>query len=285
MGNRAPWRARPDDPRTWAGWLACDIDGPARLLASQLAWSIRLLALLALVKGNWIGAGVAIAFSCVPEAVVGSVAYLRGARWLPSSKRFVPKSLPIGHLLSLPSPATPYPCRVEIEKGATTLGVDAGLVTFVEGWLHFKGGHTAFSVRRLDVIRRRDDRLKFAEGGSVVFDPQDWLIAEGLAEEDLAKRFRASLKSWMRSDSPEGESILPPSSPHVSGVIRAGVAFVTSSVATSLLLASIIWVVGRWTSGALLLSLPFVYGLLIAAANVVRLRRLERLAPARPAVE
>ena len=90
------------------------------------------------------------------------------------------------------------------------LGRDVGIATFVDGWLHFEGRRTSFSLRRSDVDRQLGGRLRLSEGGEVEFEPQDDLVASGLLERNLAARFQADLNRWMRDDPPLGESILPP---------------------------------------------------------------------------
>ncbi len=196
---------------------------------------------------------------------------------------FSPKPLPIGSLLTLPPPAAPYPCRVEVRKRGVVLGIDMGVVTFLDGWLHYEGLRTSFSLRKADVSAHSEDRLELLEGGWIVFGPQDTLAAGEFTEVGLAARFRANLASWMRSDSAEGEPILPPITAHSTGIARARSAFVADMVFAIVVLSlAATYSSSFWTCVVAIFS---GLEIVLRLRDLRRIARLSRSSPRVAAVE
>ena len=127
---------------------------------------------------------------------------------------------PVESLLTLPAVARAFACEVEVGNGSVALGTDRGAATFLDGWLHFEGFRTAFSLSRDDVHRRRENRLELCQGGDVEFRPDG----------DVAREFSSALDRCYRVDqAAQGVSILPPVQLHPSGVARSWGEFVYGS--------------------------------------------------------
>lgn len=156
------------------------------------------------------------------------------------------------------------------------LGWDVGIVTFVDGWLHYEGYRVSFAIRRCDATLRTADRLKLAAGETVTFEPQDCLLADELVELDLKNLFKSNLKSWMRSEVPVGEPVLPPATFHPNGAVRAWSNLATASVSCVLYYVFLITLNG--SAWAALLFLPFLVGFLRSLVDLRRLRLSSRLA-------
>ncbi len=225
MERRSVWRSRKDDPRTILGWLFQDLDTPVRYLGRCLSVAAKLTAVICFVRGQIVPGFFLFSLSSIP-------AYLVRPFWL--GRRSL--NARVTPLLTLPAPDTPYPCHVEIFRRGFLLGKDQGVVTFVDGWLHYEGLRTSFSLQRTAVSSRDGNRLELAEGGTIHFYPQDDLIAIDLAESNLKARFGGYLGSWMKSDAPAGESLLPPAAIHASGMVHAWTEFAVASVALAVVL-------------------------------------------------
>ena len=283
MRSRATWRIRQKDPRNWLGWLARDPLAPARWVAGNGAKVLRLAAFAEMVGGQWLAAALLFIFASAPEGVVSSLDAIWGGRIHLKARRFSPRPLPVSELLTLPSPEPSFPCRIEILNRGTLVGTDIGIVTFLEGWLHYEGHRTSFSLRRSDVSERSGERLNLAEGGTVAFEPHDWIELGDTVEFDLKKRFGANLRSWMRSDAPVGEPILPPLTFHSSGVLRAWSNLVTDLVSCVPMYAFLLWLTSyEW---ATLLILPFLLSLTRSLRDVRRVRKTLGSMRPLPAVE
>lgn len=276
MRSRALWRERADDPRTLLGWAVRDGGGAVRFAARQFRLAFVVLAAVSLARGDFVSGLLALALAVVPVGAVRAVESLRGMRDLPGRTKLTPRSLPVRDLVTLPPPATPYPCRVEVYRNGTLLGTDEAIVTFLDGWLHVEGRRTSFALRGADVFRRTGLRLDLVEGGLVEFAPQDWLVVGGHTETDLADRFRTAIGEWAREAAPPGESILPPATAHPTGAVRAW-----GKLGVCLLLVAFLAAIFG-ASGALA---PVALAALQALADLRRVHRLALPAKALPAVE
>lgn len=201
MARRAIWRAQPDDPRTGFGWLLADADSRP--------------------------------FS--PGVALGFVLALGGLAWLWSlwvllflplivlCTRVPARPRDLTPLRTTPPPGPAFDCRVEsltdvdVLVRSTLLGSDEGIVTFVDGWLHYAGRRTEFALRRDDLRQSSEETgrllLKLAA--------DEWLTIKPLDDRD-DDFLRRAFRIWARTmPMPSGESLLPPTAVHPAGLARA----------------------------------------------------------------
>ena len=250
MARHALWRKAPGDPCTALGWLWEDRDRYLRAMRSNLAFPLGFLALALCFQGH---------LALAVAALAATILLLR--------LRARPR--PIEGMLTLPAPVPTFVCDVEIGRAGTTTGIDRGAASFVEGWLHFEGRRTAFSVKREDLKARDSHRIELLDGAELLFRPHR---EKGLLHPSRWA-FGVSLEAWARKGSAEGESLLPPRVPHPSALYRAvwDLAFVLLGV------MALGWAV--WTFGPFALVVLFFgfTGSMIDAVVAHRaLRRTEK---------
>lgn len=259
--HRSDWRVRSDDPRSIAGWLWQDIDSPIRYVASTLYNVFLIAAVVALFRGQWT---MALTLGAVPSLF----GLLKRPFWI--NRRSL--NAHITPLLTLPAPDTPFPCQVEIYRDGMLLGKDQGVATFVDNWLHYEGFRTSFSLRATDVEKEQERMLTLNEGGQLLFHPENGMAAAGFREMHLRTRFDANLASWLRSEAPEGVSVLPPLKIHASGTARAWLNLV-SSLLLFAIAAALLGALTTLSTGVLLAASPLLFGVL---GSLARLRRASR---------
>ena len=198
MSRRAVWRRAPDDPRTPYGWLWEDrgryLGAMRPNLVLALGVACAMLFRLDLTVPGLIAVVVILLLLCLRER---------------------PRS--VEEMLTLPAPGPTFVCDLEIRRAGTTLGLDRGVASFVDGWLHFEGRRTALSVKREDLKARDSEKIELADGTELLFRSQ---IEPGLLH-PTRWAFGVSLEAWSRKGSAEGESLLPPTTPHPAALYRA----------------------------------------------------------------
>ena len=251
--KRAVWRARADDPRTLAGWAALDLGRHLRPVRRDLG----------IVAG--IGALVLICSGYGMEAIgLMAFAFLLGFLRRP------PRS--VESLLTLPPVAPAYACTVDVLRDDVTIGTDRGVVTFLDGWLHFEGFHTAFSLSRADARGRKENLVQLRYGG-VEFHP-----------DEASPEFSGSLDRWYRFDrAAQGLSVLPPQRVHPSGVALAGAEFALALGRLAFCFAAIVLIEAIFGNGSwfVFVVLASPLDILHSARNLKTLARrhaAERLA-------
>lgn len=191
VAERAVWRRSPHDPRSGWGWALSERERQLRPARGGLGCLA-----LAGAAGLLFAGHAGVAFGLV--AVWLALGLVR------------PRPRPIEPLLTLPPPATAYPCDVDVLRDDVVIGTDRGFVTFLDGWLHFEGFRTTFSLSRADARGRQKNRVELVKGG-VEFRPNG-----------PASPFSSALDRWYRIDSAaRGISVLPPQDVHPSGVAHA----------------------------------------------------------------
>jgi len=197
MERRAIWRPRPDDPKTFAGWIA------------QSEWPSG----LTLWTGLLCGSG-----AVVLAAGLSPWAFLAVPAILINIGRPKPRHRDLTALATIPAPGPAFACQMLVQRGSSNVvtGQDEGIVTFFDGWLHFAGLRTDFSIRSTDAaeldISSQDPRI-FVFGATVVLRPRD-----PRDERDLY----VAARNWHRSTHAEGgEPLLPPLTIHPTGLAKA----------------------------------------------------------------
>ncbi len=114
-----------------------------------------------------------------------------------------------------PAPIDQFRVYVQLKLAELTYGRDAGLVSFVDGWLIFEGRRTSFSIRHEDV-----DKFHSGQTGQLrlVWEAEGirYLTEIRLAEEDpnRAKLFAIGGNEWKGSKIlTDGQSVFPPNRP------------------------------------------------------------------------
>lgn len=192
MSERAVWRKGPDEGTSWIGYLVADRQRYLHKPLENLGCLCTVAGLFLLVGGHTL-------------AGLGLFAVTFLARLL---RR--PRRRDVTPLMTLPLPAPAFPCDVEIGNRDGAFGIDRGVVTFIDGWLHFEGHRTTFSLSRDDAKGRAENVLTLRDGEVLRFFP------------DEANGFGNAIDRWFRiAPSAQGISILPPTSIHPSGRVRA----------------------------------------------------------------
>lgn len=193
MGRHALWRSRNDDPKTPLAWF---FRSPWRATVKPGAACVY-FGLIALT-----------AFFASPVILLAVPAILVNL----GRKRRIPGD-PVS-LATIPAPGPSFACRLAIERGAenAVVGIDEGMVTFVDGWLYYTGLRTEFSIRAKDVRGFGDPstgpRLLLGET-TVDLRPQ---------EPDEAPALLRAARFWYHSSATlEAEPILPPREVHATG--------------------------------------------------------------------
>ena len=226
MARRAVWRRASDDPRGIVGWIARDRkvtdDGmPARTLAGWLV----AIALTATFWSAW-------ALLALPFPLL-----MLGRRRPPPD---------VDALATEPPPGPAFVVGLEVGREIWTLGKDVGVLTFVDGWIHFAGRRTEFAVRPADV---GDARL---DDGRIVARDETGTFVHFALEKGQTER---ALAAWRSLAPVAGEPLLPPGGVHPSGVAASllGAARIASFVLVilALLLSFAPW----WAALALVWAL------------------------------
>lgn len=268
MASRAVWRARPDDPRTTLGWFLRF--GTPKGIPLPFAF------FLTVVIGALVVAGIPWALLVLPIVLL--------------SVRRPPAPVDLTLFRTLPPPGPAFVCRLSVERGEENLitGIDDGIVTFVDGWLHYAGLRTEFSIRAKDV-------RGFGETPTTRLLLGDVTVAFATADPESQNTLARAASVWYRSSVAEGEeSVFPPKGVHVSGLAHAWVES-ARSVSINLACGFLLVIILR----ALLGAEGFAYfGFFFATGfggTFGRLRALRRLAqedrrlalsaPVRPVVE
>ncbi len=285
--TRSGWRARPDDPRSSLGWFLKDADVPVRFVFWCLSGAFCIGGLLCFYNSQ-IASGLSI---LALASGLSTCAQLPLRTW---RRRLAAQ---VDQLATLPSPEAAFPCQIEVFGNGYFAGKDQGVVTFVDGWLHYEGLRTSFSflpsaVRRnsgrqvdpresgpvASFVRWLSDRyrIEFADGGAVEISPVNEQFFVGFTPTVLREFFGVGLERWMRDAAPSvGDSVLPPEAVHSSGSTRARAEFVAGFV---LSIAAGYWAVAieNGSLQALLLSLPFFAGFIRTAWTLHVLRKVSR---------
>ena len=99
---------------------------------------------------------------------------------------------------------------------ARSWGADEGIATFVDGWLCFAGCRTEFAIRRSDL----QDTAASGNRRTLLLADRA-LVLKALHEQDVERLGRSSRLWSGTTPTPEGESVLPPSGVHATGLARA----------------------------------------------------------------
>jgi len=251
VSERAVWRRGPDERTTWLAYLDADRE---RYLGESLRGVGCVTGLGALF----------ILFSGHPITALGLLAV---TLLLPIVRR--PRRRDVTPLLTLPAPAPAHPCTIEVVDGDSILGRDRGTVTFIDGWLHYEGFRTGFSLSRADVVKRDRNALSL-DGCQVAFSPD-------------GSGFDTELDRWYRiAPAAQGVTILPPHSLHPSGRVRAqadlAVHAVLGIVSSALCVALFVYGESWEKAAAFLVGLRFV-GSAMEVRNAARFLRKRRSPP------
>lgn len=202
MARRAVWRTLPDDPRTLLGWLLAD-EGSHCLPPAVVGGLALAIAMFAVAWSPWI-------FATLPLLALQ-------AR-LPRPPR------DLAPLATVPSPGSSFACRLDVWHNDVLLGTDEGVVTLLDGWLHYMGHRTEFAFRPSDATGSGGRGMSPA----VLFGDERVEFAPLYATEpptrpaDLQSGFFETFNHWLRTTpAVEGEPILPPQSVHATGQARA----------------------------------------------------------------
>ena len=136
MADRAVWRTRQDDPRTWIGWAARDGSrwGEQGLRKCLLA--------VLFIAGYCF-------FTARPFPCLLSLAAL-----VPLSGAFPkPQGAPE---TADPAPRIVFSGLVEVAREGVLLGEDRVVASFVDGWLVVEGLRTSFALRSTDLVEGTD---------------------------------------------------------------------------------------------------------------------------------
>ncbi len=140
------------------------------------------------------------------------------------------------HLFDIPRAENQFPVRISLLGSGTSLGSDEGVISFVDGWLHYQGLKTSFSLKPNSV---EHDSTPFTRHGL-----QGLFISKGQAQQfethtltyslesfvcslrivpfdrvqgieiPLRDRFNAEIRAWKEGKIPlDGESLMPPALP------------------------------------------------------------------------
>ena len=206
MNRRAVWRRGPTDPSSGVGRLL-RTDAPRGLSCSPKA-------------GLWIGVGLLLGAFFNPYLRFGLPAlllYLRYER--PGSE--------VSALGASPAPGAAFACRVEIRREGTVYGIDEGVLTFVDGWLHFIGQRTdfAFTSRETRALAVLTDGCALGLfGETLIFSPSGvWGAFYCRQDGDAAREaLTKALRVWRNAtDVPGGDPVFPPRGAHSSGLAQA----------------------------------------------------------------
>lgn len=109
-------------------------------------------------------------------------------------------------LAPIPSPEVAYPATVLFLTDDRHQGRDRGMIVFFDGWMHFEGHRTHFSLRTVDLRDAHPD----AGDIEIVLKGDAQSIIVPFPTRSLQRRFYA----WYRSSAwTEGEPTLPPLGP------------------------------------------------------------------------
>ena len=250
MSRRAVWRRVPDDPRTALGWLWDDRVRYLRAMRSNLAFYLGFLALVLYFHG----------YLMLASGALATTILLLRLRARPRS---------VESLLTLPAPVPSFVCDLDIRRAGTTIGIDRGVVSFVDGWLHFEGRRTSFAVKREDLKARESEKIELTDGTELLFRSQ---VENGLLHPSRWV-FGVSLEAWARKGSAEGESLLPPTAPHPSALYRAS----RDLLFAALGVIALAW--GGWAFGPfalVVLLFGFTGSMIDAVVEYKAQRRLEK---------
>ncbi|RYG22158.1 hypothetical protein EON82_17610 [bacterium] len=255
MAQRAIWRERPDDPKSSTGWLLRE--GGSRTLSLPVAFAL-MVALGAAFLG-W-----------SPWALLALPLILLHVKTPPTP------SVAATPLATVPPPGPAFECDIAIARGGLVYGTDQGIVTFVDGWLHFAGRRTEFAIEEglpLDYASMGERITLILDGETVEFRPRGGWDTAGKFDEEESPRFARAFRVWFHSPSARlGESILPPRGVHPSGIAQAWRKFLDCLAIYGAFFAVMIALSG----GSLFMFLIIGPGI----ESIVRLRRLSRLSRA-----
>lgn len=130
------------------------------------------------------------------------------AKW---TGRAAPKYL--DELLDVPSRVEHYAVHVQYMAGTYEYGSDTGVVCFSEGWMHFQGMRTTWSIQRWHVRASPYDTLELGREArllSVKLHPYD---AFGTSKSGLRLRFHAELEKWYGRQPEFAPAVWPPLQP------------------------------------------------------------------------
>jgi hypothetical protein len=235
MERRAVWRPRPDDPTTIIGWISQN--GWYGTISGRIALLYTLtLVVLAAAITPWV-------LLALPAVAINLGRPSRAPQDLTP-------------LVTIPPPGPAFACRMSIERGNenTVTGIDEGIATFVDGWLHYAGLRTEFSFRAKDVRgfgaptnnpRFRLDGVLVELSARNVYDVKDLL--------DVAQR-------WYEFSQAEGtEPLMPPQAVHLSATAKAWLDFVRAIIngtATSALILLLMQATS--VNGIYFLAIPLI---------------------------
>ena len=261
MSVRAVWKRGLGDPRSTLGYVSMDGERLLGRPRETLGCLGKVGALVLLFIHPW-----------------AALALFAAAVLLPRLKR-EPRA--VGPLLTLPFVVPTYPCEVEIRRQGTTLGLDRGAVSFVDGWLVFEGFRTDFSLSPSDVrLPDEEQRLILEEGGDVLFRPDDALGGPGIERARLRNAFAHELDAWVRSDPvARGRSVLPPFTLHPSGVVRVWLDLLSATFSLAVVIGLALAFL-RYSFGCFLFGFGFLGGIRDGLTKLGRVRRFAREARA-----
>ncbi len=138
--------------------------------------------------------------------------------WLRIRLRGAPPHL--SDLVDLPGAFSQFPVEVTYKTGPYTYGFDAGIVSFVDGWMHFRGHRTSWAitpdtVKVLDLGSKNLRRIHWREVDGRCHEVSVWPIDKiGGIPGQLRVRFLEALDEWKdKSTSSQAHVVLPPKTP------------------------------------------------------------------------
>ena len=224
MLRRAEWRRLPGDPRSTLGWWWRESRLPL-LLAGIVFPTVALILILAIALKTTELAFIATIPILLTVFLSTRVGRTRGLDLLPPS----------------PAPVEAFPVECAFSYRDVLTGLDHGVASFVDGWLHVEGLRTGFSVRPVDLAQ-------------VAWKPGGWCVLELPGGQRVAFRSlgtpadRETLGETVRvwrlfsGGSTPGEPTLPPLWVHPTARTRLLTALAVLFVGDGLLLALTVWV-------------------------------------------
>ena len=196
---------------------------------------------------------------------IGTLGLLTSAVWMNvRSRRAAPH---VADLLDLPATCAQYPVELRYAVDNVTYGSDEGILSFVDGWMHFQGRRTSWSLAAKGTSlsplgssahtkKQRTDygrRVNWSDGKSmysIQLLPMDGL--DGLGS-GLRKKCHVTLEEWKNSASVASANVtVPPIQVLPEVVDRLGrnlrFCWIVGSVLSGALLLKAVGLAGTWNS-------------------------------------
>lgn len=180
-----------------------------------------------------------------------------------------------------PSPVAQFAVRVGLRQRGVEYGTDQGFLSFVDGWLHFDGLRTSFSLKAADVLGVLSNAQRTTRSVHLPVNSLPVEVSVLPCHDPQQKQCDGVLKlldDWFGEKVEcSGESVLPPCTvslerlPHIGRFVLANAALVAVGVSTFPVIHSIM---GRLYLGAMILV--GLFGLVCVLPHWRGMRRIRR---------